>query len=457
MRNESALEHYGIVSLIPTVVVLVVAIATRRPVESLILGALVGFLILSPGDPLTAFTDGMLAVMQNETVGWVILVCILFGSLIMLLVRIGAARKFGESAARRIRTRRGSLLTTWALGLFIFIDDYLNALAISSSLKPVTDRYRVSREMLAYVVDSTAAPVCVLVPISTWAVFFAGLLEETGAAAAGEGFELYIRSIPYMFYAWAAVAIVPLVAIGLIPAIGPMRRAEARARETGAVMPPGAEDQEIEGEVNEEAARRARLWHFVVPIITLVGVTWWLDIDILKGVVVAVGLTLVMIMGTRLLTPKEALDTSMAGVLTMIVPLATVFGGFLLKEVNDGLGLTAFVIETVQPLMTPRLLPAMTFLTMSFVAFATASFWGIFAVAIPIVLPLAQSVGADIALVTGALISASAFGSHACFYGDATVLSAKGSGCGVVEHALTQLPYALIAAAVATVGFVVIA
>ena len=145
MWNESALEHYGIVSLIPTVVVLVVAIATRRPVESLIVGALVGFLILSPGDPLTAFTDGMLAVMQNETVGWVILVCVLFGSLIMLLVRIGAARKFGESAARRIRTRRGSLLTTCALGLLIFIDDYLNALAVSSSLKPVTDRYRVSR------------------------------------------------------------------------------------------------------------------------------------------------------------------------------------------------------------------------------------------------------------------------------------------------------------------------
>ena len=141
----------------------------------------------------------------------------------------------------------------------------------------------------------------------------------------------------------------------------------------------------------------------------------------------------------------------------MIVPLATVFGGFLLKEVNDGLGLTAYLIETVEPLMTPRLLPAVTFLTMSFVAFATASFWGIFAVAIPIVLPLADAVGAEMPLVIGALISASAFGSHACFYGDSTVLAARGAGCGVVEHALTQLPYALFAAALAAGGFLVLA
>ena len=154
---------------------------------------------------------------------------------------------------------------------------------------------------------------------------------------------------------------------------------------------------------------------------------------------------------------RAALDTAMAGVLTMIVPLATVFGGFLLKEVNDGLGLTAYLIQTVEPLMTPRLLPAVTFLTMSLVAFATASFWGIFAVAVPIVLPLANSLGAEMPLVIGALISASAFGSHACFYGDSTVLASRGAGCGVVEHALTQLPYALLAAGLAAAGFLLLA
>ncbi|WP_419950047.1 Na+/H+ antiporter NhaC family protein [Candidatus Palauibacter sp.] len=430
---------------------------TRRPVESLLAGALVGFVILAPRDPLTAFTDGMVAVMQNETVGWIILVCALFGSLITLLVRVGAASRFGDAAAGRIRSRGGSLAVTWLLGLVVFIDDYLNVLAVSSSVKRFTDRYRVSREMLAYVVDSTAAPVCILVPISTWAAFFAGLLEDTGWAAPGGGLALYVDAIPYMLYAWVAVVLAVLVGIGVVPALGPMRKAERRARDTGQVVPPGTEEAKLEGDIDPAAAERARPWHFILPIVALVVATWLLDLDILKGVVVALGLTLALVVGTRLLRLRAALDTAMAGVLTMIVPLATVFGGFLLKEVNDGLGLTAWLIETVEPLMTPRLLPVIAFLTMSFVAFATASFWGIFAVAIPIVLPLADAVGAEMPLVIGALVSAGAFGSHACFYGDSTVLASRGSGCGVVEHALTQLPYALFAATVAAGGFLLLA
>ncbi len=451
------LEYFGVVSLVPTAVVLAVAVWTRRPVESLIIGALVGFVILAPRDPLTAFTDGMVAVMQNETVGWIILVCALFGSLITLLVRVGAAARFGDAASARIRTRGGSLAVTWLLGLAVFIDDYLNVLAVSSSVKRFTDRYRVSREMLAYVVDSTAAPVCILVPISTWAAYFSGLLEETGWAAPGRGLSLYIDAIPFMLYAWIAVALALLVGTGLVPAIGPMRKAERRARETGQVIPPGLDEAKLEGETDPAAAERARPWHFVVPVVTLVAATWILDLDILKGVVVALGVTLAIVAGARLLRVRAALDTAMAGVLTMIVPLATVFGGFLLKEVNDGLGLTVYLIDAVEPLMTPQLLPAVTFLTMSLVAFATASFWGIFAVAVPIVLPLASAVGAEMPLVIGALISASAFGSHACFYGDSTVLASRGAGCGVVEHALTQLPYALAAAVLAAGGFLLLA
>jgi len=141
----------------------------------------------------------------------------------------------------------------------------------------------------------------------------------------------------------------------------------------------------------------------------------------------------------------------------MLLPLGTVVAGFMLKEVDDRLGITAYVIDLVKPVMPPLLLPAVTFLTMALLAFATGSFWGIFAVAIPIVLPLASSMEASTPLVVGALISASAFGSHTCFYGDSTVLSAHGSGCRVMDHALTQLPYALLSAVVATFAFVVIA
>jgi Na+/H+ antiporter NhaC len=140
----------------------------------------------------------------------------------------------------------------------------------------------------------------------------------------------------------------------------------------------------------------------------------------------------------------------------MIMPLGTLVAGFALKEVNDVLGLTEVVIQTVQPLMTAGLLPAVVFVTMAFLAFATGSFWGLFAVAMPIVLPLAISMDANMPLVVGALISASAFGSHACFYGDSTVLSAQGSGCSPMAHALTQIPYVLIAAALATGVFLLI-
>ena len=141
----------------------------------------------------------------------------------------------------------------------------------------------------------------------------------------------------------------------------------------------------------------------------------------------------------------------------MLLPLGTVVAGFMLKEVNDQLGLAPYVIGLAEPIMTSLFLPLVTFIIMALIAFATGSFWGIFAVAIPIVIPLAMSVEADITLVIGALISASAFGSHTCFYGDSTVLSAHGSGCGVVEQALSQLPYALLAAAVAAIAFLIAA
>ena len=171
----------------------------------------------------------------------------------------------------------------------------------------------------------------------------------------------------------------------------------------------------------------------------------------------SLAITLLLIFYQKLLSPTEAFDTVIDGFKTMIVPLGTIIAGFMLKEVNDQLGLTAYIIDSVQPLMTPKLLPVVTFLTMALVAFATGSFWGIFAVAIPVVMPLALSVGADMSLVIGALISASAFGSHTCFFGDSTVLSAYGSGCTVVDHALTQLPYALLAASLAALAFIVVA
>ena len=217
--------------LIPAAVAIATAVFSRRPIESLLAGVGAGLLLLGPGDALGSFSSILLEVMMDETIAWVIIVCGLMGSLIVLLMRVGAASAFSRVLAARARDGRSALLYTWLLGLLIFIDDYLNALAVGSAMRKVTDRFRVSREMLAYVVDSTAAPICMLVPVSTWAVFFAGVLEVSDAAPKGEGMNLFISAIPFMLYPWIAALLVPAVAMGWVPAIGPMRHAERRARE----------------------------------------------------------------------------------------------------------------------------------------------------------------------------------------------------------------------------------
>ena len=451
------MENYGIVSLMPAFSVLVLALVTKRTLEALIGGTLLGFIILEKQAFFGAFVSASLKVMGDETIGWIILVCGLFGSLIALLVKSGGALAFGNFLIRFVKNRKSALLTTYLLGLVIFIDDYLNALTVSSAMKKVTDKFRVSREMLAYVVDSTAAPVCVLVPFSTWAIFVAGLLEKSEAAETGQGLSVYISAIPYMVYGWVAILIVPLVALSLIPVFGPMKKAEQRAAETGEVVPPGTgKIAALEDDVAEAAKANPRLHNFLIPIILLIFSTWYFGVDALKGVVVAIVAASLMYVVQRLLSMNEIFDTIIEGFKTMVFPLAIVVVSFMLKEVNDGLGLTSYVIETVRPLMSGSMLPVVTFLSLSVITFATGSFWGVYAVSLPIVIPLALAMDANLALAIGAVISSGAFGSHSCFYGDSTVLSATGCGCKPIDHALTQIPYALVTAGITSVIFIVL-
>ncbi|MEP5763858.1 MAG: Na+/H+ antiporter NhaC family protein [Halieaceae bacterium] len=428
--------------LLPALVTIVTAILSRRPIESLLAGVATGLLLLAPGAAFASFSAILLQVMMDETIAWVIIVCGLMGSLITLLMRVGAARVFSQALSSRATSAASALVYTWILGLIIFIDDYLNALAVGSSMRKVTDEYGVSREMLAYVVDSTAAPICMLVPISTWAVFFAGVLEVSDVAEPGGGMAMFISAIPYMMYPWIAALMVPLVATGKIPLLGPMRAAESRA----AAGEPAAVHKHEFAVTEIPATDRVRIYHFLVPILSLLGFSGYYDLDVQIGVTLSVATTILLYGLQRLMAWTEMFDCVLEGIKVMVPALTIVVVAFMFKEVNDQLGLAPFVIESVQPYMTPTMLPLVVFLSMALISFATGSSWGVFVIAIPIVLPLAQSVGVSTPLAIGALMSASAFGSHACFYGDATVLAAQGSGCGVMEHALSQLPYALIAA-----------
>jgi tetracycline resistance efflux pump len=451
------MDDYGAVSLIPVAVVLAVAIVTHRTIAAVITGAITAFLIADGPGFIGSLSEAALTVMQDENTAWVLMVCGLYGSFIALLVRAGGAQAFGDLVTRRVSSKRGSLLWTWALGMVIFLDDYLNSLTVSSSMKKVTDKYRTSREMLSYVVDSTAAPTCLIIPISTWAVYFAGLLEKNGVAAEGEGINLFIQSIPYMFYPFIALTIVPLVILGVIPLVGTMKSAEARAETTGELKPPGTlVDIEMEEPYHRDEDRVSRPSLFFVPIFALIFFTVWYEIDLLIGVIAAILVTMVQYLATRTLTLYEMFDTAMDGLKTMLPVLAILIAVFTFIEANNALGFTEYVIATVSPYMTAKMLPVLTFVTMAFVSFTTGSNWGVFAIAIPVVFPLAVELDVSIPLMAGALFSASGFGSQACFYSDSTVLSAQGSGCPSYEHALSQLPYALLGAVISALGFLLI-
>lgn len=446
------MEDPGILALVPTLVVIVLAVLSRWALEPLIAGVIVGYAMIASSDVMKKTLDSAQSVLADGTMVWILLAVSLFGALTHLVVHSGGAQAFSSHMVRFVKNRRSSLLTTWVLGLVIFIDDYLNALTVGSSMKELTDRYKVSRPMLAYIVDTTAAPICVLIPLSTWAVYVSGLLEANGVAAEGEGFSTYISAIPYMFYPIAAALLVPLVAMGLVPAIGPMRKAEARAAA-------GESTVSLRGHKLHEETHfqgEAKVSNFFVPILSLLFFTWWFDVDILLGVSAALVITLIYYGVQRVLSFSQMFDHAMDGIKGMLPAISIIVVSFMLKDVNDTLKLTDYVIDAVRPWMSAALLPAICFGALALIAFATGSFWGMYAIALPIVLPLGAELGVDMSLTIGAVVSAGAFGSHACFYGDSTVLSATACEVEPMDHALTQLPYIIISAAVALIAFAIL-
>ncbi|MFT4769214.1 MAG: Na+/H+ antiporter NhaC [Glaciecola sp.] len=449
--------HPGALSLLPTTLVFVLAVWTRRPIESLLCGSLLGLVMLFGTGFVTGMAEASVSVLTDPDVAWVILVCGLMGGLIALLMRSGGTSAFTHFLSDRVGDQRRALFATWLMGIAMFVDDYLNSLAVGAAMRDITDKFRISREKLAYVVDSTAAPISVIVPYSTWGAFFAGLIVANGLAEEGQGLQVYISAIPYMFYAWAAVLVVPLVIAGWIPSLGSMRAAEERAQTTGVTVPPEAAHIEAANRsIEPKAGVKPRLWLFVAPMVCLVAATIASGNDFLVGIYIALGATIVVVLGLRILDLHDTFDTVLDGFKTMIEPLAVLVAAFILKEVNDDLGLATYVVANLEPILTAELLPFAIFVAMGLVSFLTGSNWGVFVIILPIVAALGQNLNADMTLLIGATLSASTFGSHACFYSDATVLTAQATGCTPMQHALTQLPYALIAAAIAGVGYLAV-
>ena len=446
------MEQTSAIVLIPTLIVLLTAIITHRPVASLIIGVISGILLHSPSNLLSSFSDISIEVMQDPQIAWVIIVCGLMGSLFYLLIATGGVEAFTHAMSRHANTRNKSLLITWLLGLAMFLDDYLNAIVIGNSMKKITDKFKVSRSMLAYIVDSTAAPTCVLVPLSTWAVYFSVILESTEYVSIGEGIKYYISAIPYMFYPIIALILVPFVATGRFPLFGPMKKEELMVRNKK------KEELKIEdSEPNNRRGSNASIWNFILPILMLIAISWFYEIDLLKGIISTLLIIIPVMLVLKIIDMNRAFDAILEGFKIMIPPLMIVVAAFMFKNINDQIGLPQYVIETMKPLLSPQLFPVIVFISMAFMSFATASNWGIYVIIIPIVMPLGIALDVPIPLIIGSVLSASSFGSHACFYTDATVLAAQASGVDTMKHALTQIPYALVAALIASLAYIVFA
>ena len=459
------MSEYGALSLVPPLVVIVFALLMRRSLEPLIIGCLVGYVMISwhaPGeeannklgiqnfitDTIDYFIAGLYKVMENESTVWVILVCGFLGSLLYLLINSGSIYSFGDWALKYVKSRKSSLLMSWFLGVFIFIDDYLSALAVGNTMRKITDRYKVSREMLAFMVNSMAAPFCLIFPITTWTAFVGGLFEENKLAT--DGLSMYWSLIPMMFYAWVIAAISFGLAMGWIPLLGKMKKAEHRAQTTGQFSPEGSPVSEI-----ASVGQNTTHWHFILPILVLVAATLFFNNDALIGVIVALVFTLVYYFATKVQPYDEMGDGIWAGFNTMVFALAILITSYILKEVNSDMGLTPYVIDSLKPFISAELLPVIIFISMGIIATLTASNWGLYAIAIPIIVPLAQSLGADVLLSLAALISAGGLGSQLCFYSDTSVLTTTSAEIHPLEMMWSQLPYVLWAVLISSVLFVV--
>jgi len=447
--------HQGIISLIPVVSVIVLAVITKRTFEPLLAGSLIGFLLLKGAGFFPAWLDAVYEVMMDGTTVWIVLVCGLFGSLIMLLEKSGGAFGFSDMAKKFTKKRGTSLVATWILGIIIFVDDYLNALAVGSAMRKVTDSHRVPREFLAYVINSTGAAVCVLIPFSTWAAFMAGQLDANGVTVAGSATAAFIKIIPYVFYGWMAVLIVPLFSLKIIPLFGPMKRAVKRAEETGEVFPESTRDKKEEfDEVETSFKGKPKVLNFLIPMAALAIITV-ITQDMLLGVFLSIAICFVLFIPQKLLSFGEFFDSVLNGFKDMLLVLWIIVAAFFLQKANEGLGLTPFVIESVEPILSARLLPVASFIIIGFLAFATGSFWGVAAIAFPIIIPLATAMDVNVYLVCGAIVSAAALGSHTCFYGDAVTLSCASSQIQNSDYAKTSIPIIAVPFALAVVLYLV--
>ena len=418
------------------------------------------------------FEDGFLAVLSDSYNVGILIFLVILGAIVALMNKAGGSAAFGRWASGKIKTRVGAQLATIALGVLIFIDDYFNCLTVGSVMRPVTDKHKVSRAKLSYLIDATAAPICIIAPISSWAAAVTGFVEGE------DGFSLFIRAIPYNYY--ALLTIVMMIAMVILKVeFGPMARHEKNAAEKGDLFT--TQERPYAGmEHADKITTNGRVIDLVIPIISLIvccviGMIYtggfFEGVDFITSfsqsdasVGLALGgffgllVTIVLYLLRKVLNFHEIMSCIPEGFKAMVPAILILTFAWTLKAMTDSLGAAEFVEGVMKNaaggLMS--MLPAIIFLVGCFLAFATGTSWGTFGILIPIVVAVFENTNPTLMIISiSACMAGAVCGDHCSPISDTTIMASAGAQCDHVNHVSTQLPYALVCAAVSFVTYII--
>ena len=467
-------------ALVPPIVAIVLALITKEAYSSLFIGILVGALFQCNFAPVatldTIVNDGLVSAIEGNA--GIFLFLVLLGIIVALVNASGGSAAFGRWAEKNIKTRVGAMLATFVLGVLIFIDDYFNCLTVGSVMRPVTDGHKISRPKLAYLIDATAAPVCMIAPVSSWAAAVSGVAADLDTGISG--IELFIRAIPYNFY--SLLTSVFLIAIAVMKFdYGPMKLHERNAQRTGEL---GA----LENAQDDEGSPKGKVMDLIIPVVILFvlctvgmiyvggffGVDAWGGTDCAGDFIGAFGntdafiglpwggllsliLIVIYLVARRVLTFKEAMACVPKGFIAMVPPITILTLAVSLKSMTSALGADVFVRDMMYGASSflYGLLPAVIFLVACVLAFASGTSWGTFGILIPIVVSVFDPSSTLLTVGISACLAGAVCGDHCSPISDTTIMASAGAQCDHVTHVSTQLPYAITVAGVSFVCFII--
>ena len=461
-------------SLIPPVVAIVLALITKEVYSSLFIGILVGGLFAAQFSPLKTvdaiINDGLIAAVSGSAGIFIFLV--ILGILVALINKTGAAAAFGKWAQTHVKTRIGAILATFALGVLIFIDDYFNCLTVGSVMLPVTDSHKISRAKLAYLIDATAAPVCMIAPISSWAAAVSEYAEGTGYS----GLELFIRAIPYNYYSLMTLAFILLITFMRVD-YGSILTHETNALEKGDLFTTGVSDNRSQEEL--EVNDKGRVFDLIVPIAVLIVVCVFglvyvggiLDgtdfvsafsatdatVGLPWGGLITLVITIIYLIARRVITFKDAMECVPKGFIAMVPAILILTFATALKNMTTLLSAKEFIASLMEGAAAGlhNFLPAVIFIVACFLSFSTGTSWGTFGILIPIVVGIFPATSDLLFIGISACLAGAVCGDHCSPISDTTIMSSAGAQCDHINHVQTQLPYAITVAICSFVGYIV--